>query len=267
MIEINKVHLGDCIDLMEQIDDNSIDMILCDLPYGTTSCSWDTIIPFDKLWYHYERIIKDGSAIVLTAAQPFTSNLVMSNPKLFKYEWVWKKSKAQHFAQAPYRPMTIHENVLVFSNGGTAKNANNRMKYNPQGLIPFGKIVSGKKAQHSEHRMRKTDQEDYVQEWTNYPNTLLEFNNEGKTIHPTQKPVDLFEHLIKTYSNENDIVLDNCMGSFTTAIACMNTNRRFIGMEKEERYYELGQERLRNHEKSKIVTTETKTTKQTKGIF
>ena len=158
--------------------------------------------------------------------------------------------------------MTIHENVLVFSNGGTAKNANNRMKYNPQGLLPFGKVVSGKKAAHSEHRVRKTDQEDYVQEFTNYPNTLLEYNNEGKTIHPTQKPLDFFEYLVNTYSDERDIVLDNCMGSFTTAIACINTNRNFIGMEKEERYYTLGQERLKNH----IKTTETKP-KIIKGIF
>ena len=244
-MELNKVYLGDCLDVMKDIPDKSIDMVLTDLPYGTTACKWDTIIPFEPLWEQYKRIIKDNGAIVSTASQPFTSKLILSNLEMFKYEWIWKKSKSQHFAQAPYRPMTIHENVVVFSNGGTAKNANIRAKYNPQGLVFLGKVVSGKKAQHSEHRMRKTDQADYVQEWTNYPNTILEFNNEGNTVHPTQKPVALFEYLIKTYTNEGDLVLDNCMGSGTTGVACQNLNRNFIGIELDTEYFKIAEKRIK----------------------
>ena len=151
-MELNKVYSGDCLEVMKDIPDKSIDMVLTDLPYGTTACKWDTIIPFEPLWEQYKRIIKDNGAIVSTASQPFTSKLILSNLEMFKYEWIWKKSKSQHFAQAPYRPMTIHEDILVFSYAGTAKNAHNRLKYIPQDLIKCKKVVKGKKAKTSEHR-------------------------------------------------------------------------------------------------------------------
>lgn len=242
---INKIIHGDCLVGMKDIPNKSIDMILCDLPYGTTEISWDTIIPFEPLWEQYERVIKDNGAIVLTAAQPFTSELIMSNKKLFKYSLVWRKTRIQGFAQAPYRFMTEHEDIAVFSKAGTAKNANNRMKYNPQGLIYKPRVTKGKKANSSIHRVRKTDQEDFVSEWTNYPKSILEIDSEFNTIHPTQKPVALFEYLIKTYTNEGDTVLDNCMGSGTTAIACHNTQRNYIGFELDKTYYEMSLKRIK----------------------
>ena len=244
MIELNKIYNEDCLEGMKHIPDKSVDMILCDLPYGTTECKWDGVIPFDKLWEQYERIIKDNGAIVLTATQPFTSKLVLSNIKLFKYSLVWRKTRIQGFAQAPYRFMTEHEDILVFSRGGCAKNAKIRMKYNPQGLVYSPKVVKGKKANASAHRLRKTDQKDFVSEWTNYPKSVIEIGSEFKPIHPTQRPVPLFEYLIKTYTNEGDTVLDNCMGSGTTGIACINTNRKFIGIEKDENYFKIAKERI-----------------------
>lgn len=247
MIMDNNVTLyrGDCLEKMKDIPDGSVDMILCDLPYGTTECKWDSVIPFDKLWEQYERIIKDNGAIVLTATQPFTSKLVLSNTKLFKYSLVWRKTRIQGFAQAPYRFMTEHEDILVFSRGGCAKNAKIRMKYNPQGLVYSPKVVKGKKANASAHRLRKTDQKDFVSEWTNYPKSVIEIGSEFKPIHPTQKPVPLFEYLIKTYTDEGDTVLDNCMGSGTTGVACINTNRNFIGIELDDNYFNIATERIK----------------------
>ena len=228
------------------IPDKSVDMILCDLPYGTTECKWDSIIPFDKLWEQYERVIKDNGAIVLTATQPFTSNLVLSNTKLFKYSLVWKKTRIQGFAQAPYRFMTEHEDILVFSRGGCAKNAKIRMKYNPQGLVYSPKIVRGKKANASAHRIRQTDQKDFVSEWTNYPKSVIEIGSEFKPVHPTQKPAPLFEYLIKTYTNEWDTVLDNCIGSGTTAVAAINTKRNYIGFEMDTTYCDIANKRIQD---------------------
>lgn len=250
-MNLNQIYNEDCLEGMKRISDKSVDMILCDLPYGSTSMAWDSVIPFNLLWEQYERVIKDNGAIVLFGAEPFSSHLRMSKLALYKFDYVWIKSKAQHFAQAPYRPMTKHETISVFSKGGNAKNAKNRMKYFPQGLVSCQKVCKGKKASHSPHRLRQTDQEDYAQEFTNYPTTILQFANEGKTIHPTQKPVSLFEYLIRTYTNEGETVLDNCMGSGTTAIACINTNRKYIGFELDTAYYEVAIERIKNHRMSK----------------
>ena len=238
---------GDCLEIMKDIPDKSIDMILCDLPYGTTDCAWDNVIPFEPMWEQYERIIKDNGAIVLTAAQPFTSTLVTSNLKMFKYELVWVKSKAVGFVNAKLKPMPKHESVLVFSRGKTSNGNKNNMIYNPQGLIEFGKTVRGRKGKSTDSDGngygRPSMKSNYVQQFTNYPTSILEINSEGKPIHPTQKPVALFEYLIKTYTNEGDLVLDNCMGSGTTAIAALNTNRNFIGFELDEKYYEIANER------------------------
>ena len=241
---------GDCLELMKDIRDGAIDCIICDLPYGTTACKWDVIIPFDKLWEQYERIIKDNGAIVLFGAEPFSSMLRMSNLKMYKYDWVWCKSRALGFTNAKNKPMNKHELISVFSKGTCANGSKNKMIYNPQGLIPYGKEVSGIKdckadREDGGHKFaRKSHKEHYVQEYTNYPTQLLEFSNEGKTVHPTQKPVALLEYLIKTYTNEGDIVLDNTMGSGSTGVACVNTNRMFVGMEKDEKYFNIAKERI-----------------------
>ena len=240
---------ADCLDIMPLIPDKSVQLILADLPYGTTACKWDTIIPFDKLWEQYERIIKPNGAIVLTASQPFTSSLVMSNPKLFKYQWVWVKSKKTGFTNGKNRPLSQHEDILVFSKGNVANGSKLMMKYNPQGLQPLGKVRKGDKNKsigdtNGQKYYRPSQSKDYVQEYTNYPTTILSMASEGKTIHPTQKPLELMKYLIKTYSNENDIVLDNTMGSGSTGVACVNTNRKFIGIEKEVKYYELAVARV-----------------------
>lgn len=243
-IEPNNIYQGDCLELMKYIPDKSIDMILCDLPYGTTACKWDTIIPFEPLWEQYKRIIKDNGAIVLFGGQPFTSALIMSNLPMYKYSLVWRKTRIQGFAQAPYRFMTEHEDIIIFAKGGCAKNAKIRMNFHPQGLVYNPRITKGKKANASQHRIRKTDQKEFLSEWTNYPKSVIEIGSEFKTIHPTQKPVELCEYLIKTYTNEGDTVLDNCMGSGSTIVACINTNRKYIGIEKELKYFEIAKKRI-----------------------
>lgn len=249
MIELNIIYNEDCIkeNGMCLIPDKSIDMILCDLPYGTTACKWDTIIPFDLLWEQYKRIIKDDGAIVLFGSQPFTSKLVTSNIDMFKYSLVWEKSRPTYFAQAPYRFMCEHEDILIFSKGFTAQNSKNRMKYYPQGLEDTYRVEKGGGTKSNSFRPGRKPTKPFIQTKTNYPRSVLKFNSEGKPIHPTQKPIDLFEYLIKSYSNENEIILDNCMGSGTTAIACLNTKRNYIGFELDEKYYNLSLKRVKNH--------------------
>ncbi len=228
---------GDCLELMSSIPDGSIDMILCDLPYGTTACKWDVVIPFDALWNQYERIIKKNGAIVLTASQPFTSNLVMSNPKLFKHSWVWDKKKPGTFTNAKYQPLKSHEDILVFSQGVVF--------YKPI-MTPREKIKKNSFSSPSgSARLSSHDGKERIYT-EKYPKTILEFSNANQShrYHPTQKPVALMEYLIKTYTNEGETVLDNCMGSGTTGIACLNTNRDFIGMEKDPKYFEIAQNRI-----------------------
>lgn len=244
MIDKNKVLFGDCLELMKDIQDKSIDMILCDLPYGTTACKWDTIIPFEPLWEQYKRIIKDNGAIVLTASQPFTSILVCSALDIFKYDWVWKKSKVTGVLNAKIQPLRTKEDVLVF--------CKTTPRYNPQGLIKCSKkngtgvSKSGKQGD-ATGKITQTVDGTYLQTETNYPRNVLEIASEGKTVHPTQKPVALFEYLIKTYTNEGELVLDNCSGSGTTAIACINTNRNYICMEQDKTYYEKSLIRIAEH--------------------
>lgn len=247
-----KLILGDCLEEMQQIPDNSIDMILCDLPYGTTACKWDAVIPFNLLWQQYNRIIKMGCAIVLTSTQPFTSALVMSNPEWFKYSWFWKKSKASNFLHAPNMPLKIIEEILIFSNGSVGhacQLGDRRCAYNPQGIRQGTTFVKQNKNT-SDLKIHRDSRAEYSTGYTckseGYPTTLLEFKSETG-IHPTQKPVSLFEYLINTYSNIGDTVLDNCMGSGTTGIACLNTKRNFIGIEKDEKYFSLCESRIYNH--------------------
>lgn len=246
MLEINKIYCGDCLELMKNIDDKSIDMILCDLPYGTTACKWDKIISLDKLWEQYKRIIKDNGAIVLTASQPFTTDLINSNRKWFKYELIWIKSKASDFINSNYRPMKKHENILVLSKGGAAPGCINKMTYNPQDIL-YTKKGKRRSGTLGIARDRMSQMGEYISKGSNYPISILEFSNEGKTLHPTQKPVALFEYLIKTYTNENDLVLDNCIGSGTTAIACLQTNRNFIGIEISQEYVDIANKRIADY--------------------
>ena len=238
---------GDCLVEMDKIADKSIDMILCDLPYGTTACKWDVIIPFEPLWKHYERVIKDNGAIVLTAQQPFTSALVMSNTKIYKYNWHWNKIKPSSFFNAKNAPMKKFEDVVVFSKANIANGSKNMMKYNPQGLIGCGKIRPPKNdsvPNQSTIGKRPSRANSYKQDFTNYPTDLIEFSFEQKPIHPTQKPLELMEYLIKTYTNEGETVLDNCMGSGSTGVACRNTNRHFIGIEQDKKYFDIAVKRV-----------------------
>jgi site-specific DNA-methyltransferase (adenine-specific) len=239
----NMIFNEDCIVGMQRLPSASVDMILTDLPYGLTECRWDSVIPLDKLWEQYKRVIKPSGAIVLFGQQPFTATLVCSNQEMFKYSLIWKKTKTGNFAQAPYRFLCEHEDILVFSFGKTAKNGKPRMVYNPQGTRPCHKVMKGKTGT-SEHRENRETQADYVQTVTNYPRSVLEFANEGKPLHPTQKPTGLCEYLIRTFTNERDIVLDSCMGAGTTAIASRNTNRKFVGFEMDADNYLLCIERL-----------------------
>jgi site-specific DNA-methyltransferase (adenine-specific) len=233
-------HLGDCLELMPLIADKSIDMILCDLPYGTTKNKWDSIIPLDLLWQEYERIIKPNGAIILTSAQPFTSALVMSNSKLFRYDIIWEKQKGSDPLNSKRKPLRSHENILLFYK--------KQPTYNPQFELGLPYIRKGDCRVKSTNFNTANKIEDRgSQDGKRYPKTVIKFSNEGmnsNNLHPTQKPLKLMEYLIKQYSNEKDIVLDNTAGSFTTAIACLETNRKYIVMEKEKEYYNKGIKRI-----------------------
>ena len=243
-----QLYQGDCLEIMQDIPAGSVDMILCDLPYGTTACKWDTVIPFGPLWEQYNRVIKESGAIVLFGAEPFSTLLRYSNLKMFKYDWIWEKSRALGFTHCKNKPMNKHETISVFSKAnikhfGQAK----RMAYYPQGLVAYGKEVDGAKdckADKLGHGFGRKSHKKYIQEYTNYPTSIIKFANEGNTVHPTQKPVALLEYLIKTYTNEGDTVLDNCMGSGSTGVACLRTGRRFIGIEKDPHYFQIAKERL-----------------------
>jgi DNA modification methylase len=227
----SKIICGDAIDEMSKLPDKSIDMILCDLPYGTTQCKWDTVIPFDSLWEQYRRIIKDKGAIVLTASQPFTSNLVMSNPKLFRYSLVWEKSKSTGYLNSKKMPMRSHEDILVFYKSLPI--------YNPQ--MVDGKPYDKGKAHRPTEVYREQKGEIHVKNDSGqrYPRSVQYFKtaeSEGVVYHPTQKPISLMEWLIKTYTNEGDIVLDNCI----------RTNRKYIGIDIDESYINITTERISN---------------------
>ena len=226
---------GDCLELMKNIPDKSIDMILCDLPYGTTANKWDTVIPFDKLWEQYKRIIKDNGAILLFSQMPFGASLIMSNPKMFRYEWIWEKNQAAGFLNAKKMPLRKHENILVFYK--------HLPTYNPQGLIKLDEPIQEEGSANRNGKNYGVADKSFIRTHTNYPTDIITFSKDSG-YHPTQKPVDLLEYLIKTYTNEGDLVLDNCMGSGSTGVACVNTNRDFIGMELNEEYFKIACERI-----------------------
>lgn len=225
---------GDCLERMKEIPDSSVDMILCDLPYGTTACKWDTIIPLDKLWGEYLRVAKPHVAIVLTASQPFTTMLISSNMRGFCYSWVWNKMFAANFVQAKRQPLKTHEDVLVFSKTGKMP------VYYPIKTLRDKPIRKGKNTNETGAIPLVANTDYSGKEYTDkYPESIVTFScrDEHRGLHPTQKPVALMEYLIKTYTNEGDTVLDNTMGSGTTGVACKNTNRKFIGIEMDPTYY------------------------------
>lgn len=247
MLEIDKIYNEDCLTGMQKIDDKSVDCIICDLPYGTTSLKWDSIIPFDKLWEQYNRICKGN--IVLFSSGLFTYKLVESNLNKFKYKLIWKKNVPTGMSSAKYRPMKYYEEICIF-NGGT---------YNP---IMKERIGVGKACYNYDHYCGESNHSNFGKQPKRYnpdfvqPSDVLEFNvvpNRNGKLHPTQKPVDLIEWLIKTYSNEGDLILDNCMGSGTTAIAALNTGRHFIGFETDENYYNESLKRIDNFRERRII--------------
>jgi site-specific DNA-methyltransferase (adenine-specific) len=245
MVDIKFIH-GDCLEIMPTLADKSIDMILCDLPYGTTACKWDTIIPFEPLWKQYKRLIKDNGAIVLTASQPFTSALVMSNPDMFKYEIIWEKNKPSGIATANKMPMKNHENICVFYKSQPIFNA---IKSETKSISSLNNALKGYTNQ-NKSLSNITGLKGVPVKWSKMinPRTVLRFNVVGNRdknrVHPTQKPVALFEYLIRTYTNEGDTVLDNCAGSGTTGIAALHTKRNAILIEKDEQYFNAAKERF-----------------------
>lgn len=247
---------GDCLEVMKRIPSNSVNLILCDLPYGSTRCKWDSVIDPDKLWAEYRRIlVKPTGVVLLFSQQPFTTRIISANYEWYKYNLIWKKNKTTQFLLANYRPMKCTEDICVFSPGGAAaaSRTTGNMTYNPQGLVPvnivkknsakrIGKMLNQK--HHLGENNKLLSESEYKQSFTNYPTEILEFDIESDTIHETQKPIKLIEYLIRTYSNPGDVVLDNTMGSGTTGIGCVNSGRAFVGIELEERYFELSRKRI-----------------------
>lgn len=252
-----KLYHGDCLNLMQQIPDGSIDAIIADPPYGTTACSWDSIIPFDLMWQQLNRIIKQSGAIVLFGSQPFTSKLICSNIEMFKYELIWEKSRASNFVHCKHQPLKAHENLIIFSKSASASNSKMSMQYFPQMIagLPYDKGIPMSKISHmaggfTKHHsiVRKNETGD------RYPRSVRYFRSadgEGG-FHPTQKPVALMEYLIKTYTNEGETVLDFTMGSGTTGVACINTSRNFIGIEQDKNYFDIASNRIAERQQEKL---------------
>jgi len=234
-------YLGDCFDVMATLPSGGVDMVLNDPPYGTTACSWDSVLPLPETWAAYWRLVKPNAAIVMTAIQPFTTTLIASQIGRFKYCWVWKKSRPSGFAQARNMPLKNYEDVAVFSAGVTvhASQSERRMPYNPQGLEVFDEPKVYEKKSYSDSAFSKRPSHGrYEQKEGNFPRQVLDFPSEGSTVHPTQKPVALFEYLIRTYTNPGELVLDNTAGSGTTAIAAIQSGRRWICIERDPGYFE-----------------------------
>jgi site-specific DNA-methyltransferase (adenine-specific) len=252
---------GDCLEKMKDIPDKSIDMILCDLPYGTTYADFDTVlkngqsmkcssvIPLPPLWEQYKRVIKNNGAIVLFGSQPFTSILISSNIEMYKYSWVWEKNKAANHVAVKFQPLKVHEDIIIFSFAGVNTGASVPINYYPQGVL-WGeqtKIRKNDIRKEGTFRYNSLKKGEYTIKGTNYPLSILPYDIPTDRLHPTQKPVALLEYLIKTYTLEGETVLDNCMGSGSTGIACINTNRNFIGIEKDDKYFEIAKKRIEDH--------------------
>ena len=250
MIELDKIYLGDCIDLMKEIPDESIDAIICDLPYNTTGLKWDCAIPFEDLWNAYKRIIKRDGAIVLFCQQPFTTYLISSNIGMYRYNWIWEKEMGTNFVNANYCPLKKTEDIAVFGYGAISYHRGTiRMKYNPQKTKGKPYVCKNGNKKDTVYSVLHNDSGvcGYVtvNNGDRYPTNILRFNRDRKKLHPTQKPVDLVRYLVRTYTNKNDVVLDNCCGSGTTAIACIREKRHYICMEKDETFYDVACKRVK----------------------
>ena len=265
------LHHGDCLEVMDELIEQGIkvDAIITDPPYGTTACKWDSIIPFPEMWERLNKLIKPNGAIVLFGSEPFSSALRMSNIKNYKYDWVWNKSKGVGFLNAKNAPLKFHENISIFSNGATANKSNRNMPYFPQGLEDSNiQRTYSEKDETSVIGTRPSRKNtNYIQEKKGYPKTVLNFKSLSKQLHPTQKPVELMEYLIKTYTNEGEIVLDFTMGSGTTGIACKNINRNFIGIELDDKYFTIASDRILMDNMAELYDTALVENKTFKGLF
>lgn len=234
---------GDCLEKLKYIPSGSVDMVLADLPYGTTDCKWDNIIPFELIWAELHRVCRPDGAMVMFGSEIFTAKLIISNVEQYRYGLVWKKSKIGRFAQAKQRFLNEHEDIIVFSKGKCGANSKVKMRFFPQGLKPFCKIV--KDTSHKNGlRVGRKQLPNYYQEHTGYPKSVLNFHSVTKTDHPTQKPVELLEYLIRSFTMDGDTVLDPAMGSGSTGVACKNLNRRFVGIEMDDKYFEIAKNRI-----------------------
>lgn len=251
-----KLYHGNCLDILPQIN-IKFDCCITDPPYGTTACQWDSIIPFEPMWEQLNRLIKDNGAIAIFGSEPFSSMLRTSNIKQFKYDWIWYKNSSSGFMHAKNMPLKNFEIISMFCKSGMGHKSllkDNRMCYYPQGIIPCGKIENGQQQSRKIFTARPSHKTEYIVEYTNYPKSIIEINSHdketvnSKRLHPTQKPVTLLEYLIKTYTLENEIVLDFCAGSSSTLVAAMNTGRKAIGIKLDEKYCELSANRLLNNE-------------------
>lgn len=245
-VRLNYIDNCDCLEGMKQIPDGSVDMILCDLPYGTTACKWDTVIPFEPLWEQYTRVIKEHGAIVLFANEPFASKLRMSNLEKYRYDWIWEKENGTNFATVKYQPFRKTERILVFGDFATSYNKSKPKNYNPQFSQGEKYSVKRKGKQREQLHVGANKATEFVNDGFRYPTDIIRFNavKKGTYLHPTQKPVSLLEYLVKTYTNPGEVVLDNCMGSGTTAVACIRTGRNYIGFELDERYHAIALQRI-----------------------
>ncbi len=226
-----RLERGDCLERMAELPAGSVDLVLADLPYGMTACKWDSVIPFGPLWTQYQRVLRPRGAVVLTASQPFTAALVMSNPAWFRYEWIWRKEAPTGFLDARRKPLKEHESILVFSEKAP--------RYFPQGLIELKQKKTG-----TNSRVYGRRDKEFTTTHTQYPRTVLHFARDRPRTHPTQKPVALVEYLVRTYTRPGETVLDNTMGSGTTGVACVHTGRRFVGIERDAAYFELALGRI-----------------------
>lgn len=246
-----KLFLGDCLEVMKNIPDKFVHLILCDLPYGTTACKWDSVIPFEPLWEHYKRLIKDDGAIVLFGNEPFSSSLRLSEPKLYRYDWKWNKLRGYNFQQANYAPMRNYEDICVFSKRPAIYNKGGSCRYFP---IKTDTHIIHKSGTPTKTETLRDGASTLLKPLNKvhagfYPKAIIEFPKDKENFHPTQKPVSLLEYLIQTYTKKNEVVMDNCMGSGSTGVACSNTNRKFIGIELDEKYFKIAKERIENASK------------------
>ena len=253
MIELDKLYLGDCLDILNDVQENSVDCIICDLPYGTTECAWDSTIPLEPLWRHYKRVLKHQGSVLLFGSEPFSTMLRMANLDWYKYDWIWRKNMPTGHFHAKNMPIKDYEIISVFSAakmGHESLLKEDRMIYNPQGLQSCHVVENGKRKANGIYKSRPSHKDVIIREQCNYPRMVIDFQNQNKElkndtrIHPTQKPVDLLRYLILTYTNKGGVVLDNCMGSGSTAIAAIKEERHFIGIELNKEYFEKANKRI-----------------------